>query len=272
MLDWLRKFRKLVFAVILLVAALLFYSYHLRYRNQTTFFEKTVLEVTAPLQKGADYFFHTAGRWWDSYLWLVSTAEQNRLLLEENRRLRARLQELDEVALANERLQRLLEFRDTMQLSALVAQVFAEDSTSWFRTVVINKGSADGVEEGMPVMVAEGVVGRILRVAPSESRVLLVTDPSSALGALVQKNRARGIIRGQGGYLTMEFTLRQKDIQVGDLIVTSGGGGVFPSGLPVGHVVRVGRPSYGLFQSVTVLPTADFFRLEEVMVLRREQK
>ncbi|NLV24542.1 MAG: rod shape-determining protein MreC [Deltaproteobacteria bacterium] len=272
MLDWFRKFRKIVFAAILLVAALLFYSYHLRYRDRTTLFEKTVLEFTAPLQKGADYFLQAVAGWWDGYLWLVSTGEENRLLKEENRRLRARLQELEEVALTNERLQRLLEFRDRMQLSALVAQVFAEDATSWFRTVIINKGSADGVEEGMPVMVAEGVVGRILRVAPHQSRVLLVTDPSSALAALVQKNRARGIIRGQGGFLTMEFTLRQKEIQVGDLIVTSGGGGVFPGGLPIGTVVRVGRPSYGLFQSVTVVPTADLFRMEEVLVLRREDK
>lgn len=272
MLDWLRKFRKVLFAVILLFVALLFYSYHLRYRDQTTLFEKAVLEVTAPLQKGADCVFRTLAEWWNHYLWLVSTSAENRQLKEENRQLRSRLRELEEVSLANERLQRLLEFRDSMKLSALVAQVFAEDGTSWFRTVVINKGSADGVEEGMPVMVAEGVVGRILRVAPHESRVLLITDPSSALAALVQKNRARGVIRGQGGYLTMEFTLRQKEIRVGDLIVTSGGGGVFPVGLPVGNVVRVGRPSYGLFQSVTVVPTADFFRLEEVLVLRREGK
>jgi len=272
MLDWLRKFRKILFAVVLLVAVLLFYSYHLRFREQTTLFEKIILEAAAPLQKGADHFFDTMAEWWRGYLWLASTADENRKLTDENRRLRGQLKELEEVALVNERLKRLLEFRDSMEFSAVVAQVFAEDITSWFRTVVIDKGSADGIEEGMPVMVAEGVVGRIVRTAPHESRVLLITDPSSALAALVQKNRARGIVRGQGGYLTMEFTLRQKDIQVGDLIVTSGGGGVFPRGLPVGTVVRVSRPSYGLFQSVTVVPNADFFRLEEVLVLRREPK
>ena len=272
MLEWLRKFRKTVFAVTLIVAALLFYSFNLRHREQTTLFEKLVLEIAAPFHKGADYFFDTLGGWWERYFWLVSTAEENRLLKEENRRLRARFRDFEEVALTNERLRRLLEFRDTVKLPALVAQVIAEDGTSWFRSVVIDKGSREGIEEGMPVMVAEGVVGRILRVAPHESRVLLITDPSSALAALVQKNRARGVIRGQGGYLTMEFTLRQKDIQVGDLIITSGSGGVFPSGLPVGNVVRVGRRSYGLFQSVTVLPTADFFRLEEVLVLLQERK
>ncbi|MBN1140226.1 MAG: rod shape-determining protein MreC [Deltaproteobacteria bacterium] len=271
MLDWVRKFRKPLFMVALFLVALLLYSYHLRHRERTTLFEKMVLTLTAPMQQGADYFVDTVAGWWQGYLWLVSASRENMLLKEENRRLRGRLQELEELKIANRRLQSLLQFRDAMELPALSAQVIAEDSSSWFRSVVINKGSADGIEEGMPVIVPEGVVGRVLRVAPYQSRVLLITDPSSALAALVQKNRARGVIRGQGGYLNMEFTLRQKDIQVGDLIVTSGTGGVYPKGISIGQVVRVERRSYGLFQSVTVVPSADFFRLEEVLVLRRSQ-
>jgi rod shape-determining protein MreC len=272
MLDWLRKFRKTVIMVLLLLSALLFYSINLRDREKTTLFEKVVLEISAPFEMAFDYSVTSFKEWWEHYVWLVSTAEKNRSLEDENRKLRSELQEMDEVRQANERLRKLLDFKEKTALPALPARVVAEDSTNWFRSVVIDKGSSDGIREGMPVVAAEGIVGRIIRSAPHESRVLLITDASSAVAALIQKNRARGVCRGQGGFLTMEFTLRQKDIKVGDRIVASGTGGVFPKGVPVGTVVRVGRKSYGLFQSVTLVPAVDFFSLEEVLVLRKEEK
>jgi rod shape-determining protein MreC len=136
--------------------------------------------------------------------------------------------------------------------------------------VVIDKGSVDGVMEGMPVVVAEGVVGRVIRSAPHDSRVLLLTDASSAVASLVQRNRTRGVVRGQGDILTLDFALRQKDIEVGDRIVTSGTGGVFPKGLVIGEVTRTAREQYGLFQTVTVSSAVDFARLEEVLVLVKE--
>jgi rod shape-determining protein MreC len=122
----------------------------------------------------------------------------------------------------------------------------------------------------MPVVAAEGVVGRVIRSAPHDSRVLLLTDASSAVASLVQRNRTRGVVRGQGDILTLDFALRQEDIEVGDRIVTSGTGGVFPKGLVIGEVTRTAREQYGLFQTVTVSSAVDFARLEEVLVLVKE--
>jgi rod shape-determining protein MreC len=272
MLDWLRKFRKIIVMVLLLLSALLFYSINLRNKDKTTLFEKVVIEVSAPLEMAFEYSLRSLKDWWTHYVWLVSTAEKNRELEEENRQLRAELLQLAEIRQSNERLRKLLDFQEETALPALPARVVAEDSTNWFRSIVIDKGSADGVREGLPVVAAEGVVGRVIRSAPHAARVLLVTDASSAVAALSQNNRARGVCRGQGGFLTLEFTLRQKDIKVGDRIVTSGTGGVFPKGVPLGQVVRVERKSYGLFQSVILVPAVDFFRLEEVLVLRPEEE
>ncbi|MBN2428747.1 MAG: rod shape-determining protein MreC [Deltaproteobacteria bacterium] len=272
MLDWLRKFRKIIIMVLLLLSALLFYSINLRDREKTTLFEKVVLEISAPFEMAFEYSVRSIRDWWTHYVWLVSTAERNRELEEENRQLRSDLLQIDEIRQSNERLRKLLDFREETSLPALPARVIAEDSTNWFHSIVIDKGSKDGIREGMPVVAAEGVVGRIIRSSPHVARVLLITDASSAVASLSQNNRARGVCRGQGGFLTLEFTLRQKEIKVGDRIVTSGTGGVFPKGVPLGNVVRIGRKSYGLFQSVTLVPAVDFFSLEEVLVLRREEE
>jgi rod shape-determining protein MreC len=122
----------------------------------------------------------------------------------------------------------------------------------------------------MPVVVAEGVVGRVIKSASHESKVLLATDGSSAIAGLVQRTRARGICRGQGNQLSFDFAMHWEEIEEGDLIVTSGTGGVFPKGLTVGTVSRVSAGGFGLFKSVEVTPAVDFYRLEEVLVLLKE--
>jgi rod shape-determining protein MreC len=121
----------------------------------------------------------------------------------------------------------------------------------------------------MPVVVAEGVVGRVVRSSPRFSRVLLVTDASSAVASLLQHNRARGVCRGQGELLVFDFVLRQEEVKVGDRVVTSGMGGVFPKGLVVGNVGSVERQEFGLFQAIEVIPSVDFSHLEEVLLLLR---
>jgi len=273
MLDLLRKYRTVLLAVILVLAALLLYSQNLRQgEERTSLFEKLVLQITAPLQMGVAAACETVSDWWGHYVWLVETRSENDRLRVDNRRLVAELNRLQEVRLTNERLRKLLEFREQQALTALPAQVITEDATNWFRTVMIDKGSEDGIREGMPVVVAEGVAGRIIRTAAHQSRVLLITDASSAIATLVQRNRTRGVCRGRGDGLSFDFALREKDIEVGDLVITSGTGGVFPKGLPVGTVVRVEREEYGLFQVVEVTPTVDFSRLEEVLVLLREEQ
>ncbi len=270
MLELLKKYRTPLLAGCLILVALLFYSAQLRQRGATSIFERVVLAVTAPLQGGVDALIDGVAGIWGRSRGFFGNADEVARLEAENRRLRTELQQCAEVRLENERLASLLAFRDAFGHQAVPARVIAEDASSWFRTVMIDRGSLDGVGEGMPVVVAEGVVGRVIKTAPHESRVLLITDASSAIATLVQESRARGVCRGQGEKLTFDFAMHWEEIAEGDLIVTSGTGGVFPKGLAIGSVSHVSHGGLGLFQGVEVTPAVDFYRLEEVLVLLRE--
>lgn len=274
MLELLRKYRTPLLAGCLILAALLFYSAHLRQRETTNVFERVLLGLTAPVQRGMDAFADGAAGVWGRFLGIFGNSPEVLRLAAENRRLRSELAHLAEIRLENERLSRLLDFREAIdiQARALPARVIAEDASSWFRTVLIDRGKRDGVREGLPVVVAEGVVGRVIRSTPRESRVLLITDASSAVAGLVQRTRARGVCRGQGDLLSFDFAMHWEEIEAGDLIVTSGMGGVFPKGLSVGTVRRVNLSEFGLFQNVEVTPAVDFYRLEEVLVLLQENR
>lgn len=271
MFDLFKRYRFLLVAVVLLLATVVLYSYNLRKRDSTTYFERAVLTFAAPFQSTIDSFTDSVSSLWGDYLWLVDTRQQNLELLRENRHLSAELNEMRELAIQNGRLRRLLAFVDDLDMAALPAQVIGEDSGPWARTLIIDKGSNSGLHSGQAVVSADGVVGRIIKVAPTSARVLLVTDGSSAVASLIQRTRARGVARGRGDDLSVEYSLRSDDIRVGDLLVTSGMGGIFPKGLPIGRVATVEKDQYGLFQRLTATTTVDFAHLEEVLVVIGDQ-
>jgi rod shape-determining protein MreC len=139
--------------------------------------------------------------------------------------------------------------------------------------VIIDQGTAAGIRPGMPVVTDQGVVGVVSGTAPGASKVLLLIDPQSQVDAYVQRSRARGSVRGaKGRECSFEFVLRDEDLAVGDLLLTSGMGEIFPKGLVIGHVTHVERQPYGLFQEAQIKPAVDFGKLEEVFVIleRRE--
>lgn len=269
MWEWWQKNRAFLLGLVLTLVALLWYTAGLRRQEQTNIVEKSVLLLVGPLQESLDRTIHGVADLWTGYLYLVDTAERNRVLVAENSSLRGAIARLDEIDLENQRLRRLLDFKEEQAVPGTPARIIAEDASSWFRTVTIDKGTDDGVEEGMPVVAAEGVVGRVVSSSSGHARVLLITDASSAMATLIQHNRARGVCRGQGERLSFEFVLRREDVAIGDRVVTSGMGGVFPKGLVVGHVTAHSRDQFNLFQTIEVTPAVDFSHLEEVLVLPR---
>ena len=267
MRELLRRYRFLLLAVALIVATVVLYSYNLRQKTSTTFFERAVLTFAAPFESGIDQAVDAVRIPWNDYLWLVNTRQRNLILEHENQQLRGQLQQIKEISLQNTRLRKLLAFVDDLDLPALPAQVIGEDASNWARTIIIDKGTEAGLRNGLPVVAAQGVVGRIIKIAPNSSRVLLITDASSAIAALIQRTRTRSVARGRGDDLSIEYALHNADISVGDLLVTSGMGGVFPKGLPLGEVTAVKAGQFGLFQQVRATPMVDFTHLEEVMVV-----
>lgn len=267
MRDFLKRHQIPLLITLLILVVLLVYSANLRKKHSTTLFERVVLTLTEPLQRGIDQVGNTLRDAWNNYLWLVDTRQQNIEVMRTNRELRAQLTAVNEIRLENQRLKKLLDFVEADPRKVLPALVVAEDASSWARTIVIDKGTGNGVHEGAPVVVAEGVVGRVIKVAANSSRVLLVTDASSSVAGLVQRTRTRGVARGNGSSLDLEYALRDDPVEVNDLVVTSGMGGIFPKGLVVGRVSEVKRQQFGLFQQIELLPAVDFSRLEEVLVL-----
>lgn len=267
MREQVRQYRRLFLVGLLLLAMLLLYSANLRRQGTTTMFERGVLAVSTPLLQGIDAVADAIGQLWYDYVWLVRVKKENDQLRENIRQLRVRLQIHREYGLENERLKALLAFSQTQERPALPAQVVGEDMSQWARTILLDKGTRDGLKEGLPVVVSEGVVGQTIKCGPYQSRVLLVTDASAAMGSIIQRTRTRGVARGRGEILLLDFALRQEDLVVGDTVLTSGMGGVYPKGLVIGTISQVQRAEYGLFQQVEVEPAVDFSRLEEVLVL-----
>ena len=150
----------------------------------------------------------------------------------------------------------------------LSAELIGRDPSPWFKTIIIDKGKADGIEKGFAVVVPEGIVGQIVHVSYHYSKVLLIIDSNSAVDALVQKTRARGVVKGEPtGLCFFDYVLRKHEINVGDTVVSSGLDGVYPKGLRIGHVSEVVRRKSDIFQEITVIPFVDFETLEEVLII-----
>lgn len=255
-------------ACISLLAALIFFSLNLRHKDSSNFFERGFLSIFAPVGGVVSRINGFFSGIWSDYISLVGVRKENEKLKERIKQLNTKIIQDNEANLSNARLQQLLKLKNAIRTNSIAATVIGEDVTSWFRTVIIDRGSVDGIREGMPVITSEGVVGRVVRVASNSSRLLLITDHASAIAANVQRSRARGVVKGKnGGLCTLEFSQRGEDVKVGDIIVTSGIGGVFPKGLPLGEVTMVKKGEYGIFQTVELRPFVSLSRLEEVLVL-----
>lgn len=263
MWEWWKKNRSFVVGLSLVLAALLAYSLGLRSDGATGWVEGTALRVGRPILGTVAGARYTVAGVWDALIPGGAGLD----LEAESRRMRAEMAGVEELQRENERLRRLLGFVEERPRRTVAARVIAEDASSWFRTIEIDRGYEDGVTQGLPVVDASGLIGRVVRSTAHAARVLLITDASSAVAVLVQDERIRGVCRGQGGTLALDFALVQDAIQVGDGVITSGLGGVFPKGLVVGYVRSVRREQFGLFQTVEVESAVDFEHLEEVLVL-----
>ncbi len=266
----LKRRRGTLVIILLIVCAVSLISLQISGRYGGDFFHSAVLRCISPGQRALDCIIDSLSDLVKSYILLVDLKKENRRLQEELRRLQTENDELRESAEAVERLRHLLFFKSQIPetMTVITAEVIAYSPSAWFRTIVINKGRRDGVQKGMPVVTWEGVVGKVIRTSTGSSVVLLIIDRNSSVDVLVQRTRARGILEGEGtARCQLRYVPKTDDIVVGDRIITSGLGGIFPKGLVMGKVVKVEKKEYGLFQEVVIEPSADFSRLEELMVI-----
>ena len=239
---------------------------------------RAVYGTLSPLQAGVSAGVRGVRNVWFSYLDLRRVRQDNARLQERLRDVEASLMERQRDAEEAARLRDLLELRRILPHDTLVAQVIVRDALQWFRTLKIDKGARDGVKKDMAVISPTGVVGRVIFVGPSAAQVQLLLDQQSGVGARIERSRVTGVVSGQvssqsatpdaaAGDLVMKFVPALADVVEGDIVVTSGLEGMFPPGLVIGRVRTVVRGS-GLFKEVRVSASADFDRLEEVLVVR----
>lgn len=189
-------------------------------------------------------------------------------LESENEELTARVAELAEAQQTAERLEALLGLQSTYNLQSTAARIVGESSDAWTDTVTIDKGTADGLAVNMPVTNSAGVIGQIVEVSLNSATVRLVTDEQSGVSAMLQDTRAQGMVQGQpDGTLRMEYVSVDADVKEGDIIITSGIGGVYPKGLPLGTVASVSKSSNDVYYTIIVNPASHAENNEEVLVI-----
>lgn len=205
---------------------------------------------------------------WEEYFAIAGAARENQQLKKDLDATREALAQCREAARENDRLRTLLGFSLAEPYPLLPARVVGEDPTRWFKSVVIDRGSKDGVRRGDPVVSPLGVVGRVTQVAPGYSLVLLIIDPNHAMDVRILRNRTRGVVvGGRTSGCRLKYVLKKEDVRIGDVVVTSGLDTAYPKGLVVGTVSEIANPGEGMFQEITVVPGAHFDKLEEVSVV-----
>lgn len=277
-----RRTRRLLFTALLLLLPALILRSSIKSPERMNPLDRLVVRLTAPLQSVVVRCGQYLGDAWSHYVFLVRVKRTNERLESENAALRSQLSSMSQLAARAERLERLLELRSQIHADTLAAQVIGVETSRQFRVlrVRIDLGGHDGnkltrelgqARPGLPVLSPMGVVGRIMRLVGPFADVQLATDPRSSIDVVLPRTGSRGVLKGvasDSSYICrVDYVVQKDDVQVGDVVLTSGLGGLFPRDIPVGKVVRLRKPDSSLYLEVEVEPLVDFGKLREVLVV-----
>lgn len=235
--------------------------------------QSVITQLTSPAQVGATGATESVTDAVDFLFELRNLRQRNAELEQVNANLLVENFQLREVQRENELMRQMLAFAQTrpgleLRGAQIVARVIGQESNNFLGYIMLDLGKSDGIEIGYPVVTDQGLVGRISEVTDTTSKVLLIGDPSSAVNAVLQSSRLNGVIRGApGGDLVMDYLPQGEKFSIGEVVLTSGLGGRFPKGIPIGQVVEIRQRDIDVFQQAVVRPTVDFPRLELVMVV-----
>src|SRR3954467_12695570 len=234
--------------------------------------DRLIVAIATPVQYAAATLARGLSNLWGDYIYLVDVKEDNTRLASQNARLQERVRKLEALEEENRRLHRLLDLKQSLKTEVVSAQVIGKNTNEFFRVarVTLDRDARD-VGPNLPVLSQDGVVGVTLKSAGDTVDVRLVVDAGSSVDVVVQRTGARGLLRGTGdeskASCQVEYVQRTDEVEVGDLLVTSGVGRRFPKGIPVATVTQVVKRDFGIYQRVVATPTVDFSRLEEVLIV-----
>ena len=269
---FLKKYKIIIFISVLLVSVLIMITYNLKYGTDKSFLRKIVLETVSPVYEVLSGSIQSVQDAWLRYILLFGIQEENRNLKKKINELKAVIVSYQEGYQEAQRLRKLLSISENNKYRFIAARVIGREQAALSRTVLINKGSSDGLKNGMAVIAYPGLIGRLIDVSWNVSRVLLFIDENSNIDAIVQRNRTQGIVSGAGSRgMIFKYISKTQDVKEGDVVVSSGMGGVFPKGWLIGRVIRVDKQTAGLFLKINIAPFVDFSKLEELLILSSEE-
>lgn len=272
-----KRIRDTFIVVVLLAVPFFFLRASIRNPQDMNPVVSALSRVGAPLEYMASAVARFVSSGVSQYVYLVDVKQDNNRLAYENARLTARVRGLEQAQADNRRLRRLLGLRDTIAHEMVSAVVVGKDTTEFFRVAHVTLDSPHAsIRPDMPVISLDGAVGTVQRVAGEKIDVQLTIDSGFGVDVVVERTGARGFVRGEGDrsrYLVrVEWAERRDEVDVGDVLVTSGVGCRFPKGIPVARVKSVEKKNFGVYQSLVAEPTVDFSRLEEVLIILTDSK
>lgn len=261
------KIRAIVLLGTVAVVCLLLLT--LQMRGYTAVATDALAVVTTPIQSTLARINRSAVGVWSTYRDWKNVRAENRRLRDETQQLRVEALQVTETIEENRRLRRLLALKAAMPLETLSGEIIAREWGGWVRSLTVNRGRSDHVTRLTAVIAPDGLIGRVVDVRPGASVVQVLIDPASTVGAHAVRSRTAGIVEGEPRG-TMRFKYMARDgsgLQVGDLVVTSGSGGMFPRGIPIGRVRSIDDRGSALFHYAQLSPAVDFARIDEVLLV-----
>jgi len=231
--------------------------------------ERVGLALLAPIATSVDAGAQGVASLREDFRKRAGLVEQTRRQEAEIERLRLEVLGLRDAEDETRRLAAALDYARAGGSTLHLADIVYVDYTSWLRTLVVRVGSGRAVAN-QPVVSSAGVVGRVIAVSGSYAKVQMITDRAASVGAMLERGRRQGVVRGDGqGGLVMDYVPLQAEVEIGDRVLTAGIDGIYPRGVPIGTVARV-DPGSELFHSIVVAPAVDFGLLDEAYILERE--
>jgi rod shape-determining protein MreC len=269
-LKFLLKNRSPIFlALILFFCAWIFYHRYARPFRPAGSAKNLSLSVWQPIQTAVDWVITFPENTLNAIQELGHLRQEVNRLQQENQSLRLDLSTQKSTQAELDRLKDVLEIKKTMPGAAKIARIIAHDPSTWNKSFVIDMGTDDGAKIDSPVISEEGIVGRIIEVTPKYSRVLLIIDPDSGVGAIDERSKVTGVVAGTGrNRLKYNYVDAQDDVKPGDAIVSSGLGGIFPKGYALGTILTRTEADNGLNTDIEMVPAVDFAVLDYVFVLQ----